>query len=210
MAWNATFEPLEHAIGRRYCLHLESAPMASDCFFSHLNSNKAFRSFFIQTLQAIPYAAFRWETPPLTSQNMDQPFEFVAIDDASLIRPASTRAFADSLRNAPPSSVIHFPNLGADAILVVPTPTGNGDRLPTTTSAETDQFCHLADFCHQAELDQQHKLWRTVAQTLLKRIGSKPVWLSTAGDGVPWLHVRLDDYPKYYAHDLYCIYDPEP
>lgn len=35
------------------------------------------------------------------------------------------------------------------------------------------------------------------------RLGAKPVWLSTAGAGVPWLHVRLDDHPKYYGYALY-------
>jgi hypothetical protein len=28
-------------------------------------------------------------------------------------------------------------------------------------------------------------------------------WLSTAGMGVPWLHVRLDDRPKDYGHRPY-------
>ena len=29
------------------------------------------------------------------------------------------------------------------------------------------------------------------------RIDDRPLWLSTAGDGVAWLHVRLDQRPKY-------------
>ena len=37
-------------------------------------------------------------------------------------------------------------------------------------------------------------------QALLQRLGARPVWLSTAGGGVDWLHVRLDDRPKYYRH----------
>ncbi len=32
---------------------------------------------------------------------------------------------------------------------------------------------------------------------------TNPVWLSTAGAGVSWLHVRLDDRPKYYGHGPY-------
>jgi hypothetical protein len=36
-----------------------------------------------------------------------------------------------------------------------------------------------------------------------QRVSAKPVWLSTAGGGVAWLHVRLDDRPKYYAHAPY-------
>jgi hypothetical protein len=34
-------------------------------------------------------------------------------------------------------------------------------------------------------------------------MGEDRVWLSTAGAGVPWLHVRLDDAPKYYGHAAY-------
>jgi hypothetical protein len=30
-------------------------------------------------------------------------------------------------------------------------------------------------------------------------LGVRPVWLSTAGAGVPWLHLRLDDRPRYYG-----------
>ena len=38
---------------------------------------------------------------------------------------------------------------------------------------------------------------------LRRRVGVKPVWLSTAGAGVAWVHVRLDDRPKYYGYDAY-------
>jgi hypothetical protein len=36
----------------------------------------------------------------------------------------------------------------------------------------------------------------------LRRTG-EPVWLSTNGDGVSWLHVRIDERPKYYTHGPY-------
>ncbi len=38
---------------------------------------------------------------------------------------------------------------------------------------------------------------------MLKRVSRKPVWLNTAGGGVAWLHVRLDDRPKYYGYQNY-------
>ncbi len=40
-------------------------------------------------------------------------------------------------------------------------------------------------------------------QEMEKRVSDKPVWLSTAGGGVPWLHVRLDNRPKYYSYRPY-------
>ena len=35
-----------------------------------------------------------------------------------------------------------------------------------------------------------------VYEALVKQ--GRPVWLSTEGSGVPWLHVRMDSRPKYY------------
>jgi hypothetical protein len=50
---------------------------------------------------------------------------------------------------------------------------------------------------------QKHALWRAVGEAMQRRISQKPVWLSTAGMGVAWLHVRLDDRPKYYGYMPY-------
>jgi hypothetical protein len=54
---------------------------------------------------------------------------------------------------------------------------------------------------------QQRALWQSVGEAMSRRIGARPVWLSTAGAGVAWLHVRLDDRPKYYG---YAPYRAEP
>jgi hypothetical protein len=47
-------------------------------------------------------------------------------------------------------------------------------------------------------------LWRATAETLLDRISDTPTWLSTAGLGVIWLHLRLDSRPKYYSYRPYA------
>lgn len=49
------------------------------------------------------------------------------------------------------------------------------------------------------------KLWRCVAETMLRRLSGRPLWLSTAGAGVAWLHVRVDPVPKYYAYPPYRV-----
>jgi hypothetical protein len=64
-------------------------------------------------------------------------------------------------------------------------------------------YGHLAAFVRGAPAEQREALWRTVGDALSRRLGAKPVWLSTAGAGVSWLHVRLDDRPKYYGHAPY-------
>ena len=51
--------------------------------------------------------------------------------------------------------------------------------------------------------EQVRALWRVTAQEMLRSIGERPVWLSTAGGGVAWLHIRLDSRPKYYSFEPY-------
>ncbi len=69
--------------------------------------------------------------------------------------------------------------------------------------AEASAYRHLAAFVRLAPESQRHALWQSVAEAMTRRIGAKPVWLSTAGAGVSWLHVRLDDRPKYYGFGPY-------
>jgi hypothetical protein len=74
----------------------------------------------------------------------------------------------------------------------VPCPLGNDSA-----------YGHLAAFVRLAPEDQRHALWQSVGNAMVLRLGTRPVWLSTAGAGVSWLHVRLDDRPKYYGFGSY-------
>ena len=153
-------------------------------------TDDAFRAQFNALLAEAPFSAFRWETPAITASTATQPFEFVLLDDPWLARPPDAEAFAEHFRDA--EEVVEFPNLRGDAILVVPSPV-----------AEHSAYGHLAAFVRAAPESQRDAIWRLVGETMARRIGTKPVWLSTAGAGVSWLHVRLDDQPKYYGHEPY-------
>ena len=43
-------------------------------------NDEDFRTFFISLLEKSPFSAFFWETPAITKDNIDRPFEFVLID----------------------------------------------------------------------------------------------------------------------------------
>ena len=61
-------------------------------------------------------------------------------------------------------------------------------------------YPHLATFIRAASADHKHALLSAIGSALVRRISDTPVWLSTAGLGVAWLHVRLDSRPKYYKY----------
>lgn len=141
-----------------------------------------------RALAELPFDAYNWELPAMTPERLEEPFECVAVDNPTLARVASEPGtFAEHFR--PGQSVARFRNLRGDSGLIAPAPVGD--------------FPHLAAFCRTAESTQVTELWRAVGEAILAAVGDEPVWLSTAGLGVYWLHVRLDPRPKYYRYAPY-------
>ncbi|RYD66958.1 MAG: hypothetical protein EOP83_03835 [Verrucomicrobiaceae bacterium] len=159
-----------------------------------LESTAEFRSFFTRSIQEAGYDSYFWEVPPITSSTVNQPFEFVVVEGASLefLRP-DPKPFAEHFAARAGASVIDFPNLGGDALLVVPAP----------VAADVGCYTHLGRFLSEAPPAQVDSFWQTVGRTMKQRVSASPVWLSTAGMGVSWLHLRLDSRPKYYRHKAY-------
>lgn len=153
-----------------------------------------FRGFWVETLRAPPFAAYCWEMPPLAHGRLDRPFECVFVDNPALAATgADPGPFEAHFRKAPDADTVTFDNLGGDARLVAPRPI-----------ADPAVYSHLAVFAREAPDNQARALWRTVAAASAERLDDPPFWLSTAGLGVYWLHVRLDDRPKYYRHRPYA------
>jgi hypothetical protein len=156
-------------------------------FLNALAEQATFRELIQEEMRAAPFVAFRWETPPLTATTIDQPFECLLHDSPDLDVPANPTDFQNYFQ--PDVEVVSFENLGADALLVVP--------CPISRSAN---YSHIGAFHRGAPHSQQHAFWITAVRAVLARLGSQPLWLSTAGGGVDWLHMRLDKRPKYYRH----------
>lgn len=159
-----------------------------------LAGDAAFRRELTATLAASPCVAFRWETPPITLARVDRPFEFVLVDSPHLAPTPEPEAFAAHFASAPPDvDVLAVPNLGHTATLVVP-----------RQLAAPRSYAHLARFVREAPEAQVHHLWQCVASHVKVRLSERALWLSTAGGGVSWLHVRIEGVPKYYAYRPYA------
>jgi len=185
---NYKVEKAEVENGFKYRININKEPVTYFKFLQLLKKDKIFREFYIDILDAVDFAAYRWETPKLTSGSKDQEFQFVVLQDRSLIGKLNNSAFKEFFDE---SGVVIFPNLGKDALLVVPCPVGNND------------YGHLGAFMSNAAREQKLAFWEQVGIAMLDRLSEKPVWLNTAGAGVPWLHLRLDDRPKYYRYEPY-------
>lgn len=156
----------------------------------------AFRQVLTQALASLPFAAFFWETPPITPRTLDHPWECVAVVAPALATVSPDPSpFGRHLTGGQAGAIATFPNLGGDALLVVPRPQGPVQAYP-----------HLAQFLRTGSSSQVHALWQTLGATVQRHLigrGDRPLWVSTSGLGVYWLHIRLDDGPKYYTHRPY-------
>jgi hypothetical protein len=154
-----------------------------------------FAQTFARTLADVPYRAFFWETPPVTVSSLDRPFECVLIDSPQLARiTADPSPFAAHFAATPNADIVTFANLGGDATLIVPCPRDRPGVYP-----------HLATFVRQGPPTQVRALWRHLALAIRATLTASPLWVSTAGLGVDWLHLRLDSAPKYYRHRPYAV-----
>ena len=155
--------------------------------------DSSFRAWYTNILIDSPFEAYFWEHPPITVEDINKSFEFVLINSIRLPslkpNPKPFQSFFDGKL-----LVVNFPNLRGDAHLVVPSP----------ISGQED-FTHLASFLRSAEEDQIHQFWQAVGRSFKSKINEEPIWLSTHGLGVAWLHVRIDQYPKYYHHTAYRV-----
>lgn len=176
---------------RRVTLLRDGAAISYADVVEHWQADEPFRAFFAALLADPPFEAYFWETPPATQATAARAFEFVLVDSPELATLApEPEAFAAHF--IPSQAVATFPNLGGDALLVAPAPHGS----PAA-------YAHLAAFARGAPTDQQHALWQAVGTAAAGRLSSGPIWLSTSGLGVAWLHVRLEERPKYYTYAPY-------
>jgi hypothetical protein len=178
----------------RYRIYREDASISYADTLDLWQQSERFRFFFISLLAESPFSAYRWETPPITSETVTRPFEFVLINAPFLLQPPDGSPFESYFSNEDSKNgVVSFMNLGGDALLVAPCPQGT----------ESAAYVHLASFIRDAPEIQKNALWQKLGQEIQREVSFRPLWVSTAGGGVDWLHVRLDSRPKYIAYAPY-------
>lgn len=160
---------------------------------------------FLTVLRKNPYKAFFFETRPVNSSQMtSKTFEFVLVDAPDLYEFATSRpnpkAFAehfdnDCRKSAATTSACVFSSLGQDATLIAPKP-------PPEINTDLVPFSHLADFCRKADPALVTATWKLAIQTYVQQVERQKrlLWFSTSGLGVSWLHLRVDQRPKYYTY----------
>ena len=189
--WHAETERL--ASGAKYRLFDGDTPLSFRGLVRLLEHDDHFAAWYTRLLAEADFEAFYWEQPPLTLETIERDAEFVLLNAPALAKiRANPAPFRPIFDEDPGKDVVVVPNLGGDAMLIIPCPIAANGAYP-----------HLAAFLRQASADQVRSLWRHTAKTMDQSVAAAPKWLSTAGLGVAWLHIRIDTRPKYYSYDPY-------
>lgn len=183
----------KHSTNRniKFGIEEDEKPISNRRFLQLLSESELFREFYNDFLNRLPFEAFFWENKPLTAQNLKNDYECNIISSDFLAgRSPDEQTFSHYFDDTEP--VVTFPNLGKDATLIVPCPQN-----------EKSCYTHIGNFVRKADENQIDAFWKITGNETLQSIGSKPIWLSTSGLGVFWLHARIDNFPKYYQTEEY-------
>ena len=193
--WTARHSPISK--GAKITLYYGKQPLQFAELFELLATSGEFADWYGTILRRSDYSAYFWEHPPLTVSGIAGPAEFVLLA-APMLETVQADAgpfaeyFVAARTDDHSPTVVRFQNIGGDALLVAPCPV-TLDR----------GYAHLGEFIRNAPAEQVREFWRVTAGAVQDRLGAQPLWLSTSGLGVAWLHARLDSSPKYYQYRPY-------
>lgn len=158
-----------------------------------LRYDKGLRQRLTEVLRG-SFQSYFLEFAPIAPSTADHAAEFVLVDSPALARITPDSDAFRSVFARKPGEIVTSPNLSGDAVLVLPRPTGA-------------DWADLARFVRSAPAPLVDQLWTEVGAACVTWQDTReaPLWLSTSGLGVHWLHVRLDTAPKYYSHREYRV-----
>jgi hypothetical protein len=186
--WTYTTEKLEEGRFRFSIMETKGKYLSFKEVFVLWKESEAFRTFYNTILVDTALLAFFWEHPPITKSTQNEAYEFILTNSPHHLNvKADIQPFQGHFKQN--ESVISFWNLGRDALLIVP-----------CSIVVLDSYAHLSVFVRNAPQKQIDLFWKIVGTKCLEEIKEQAIWLSTAGLGVFWLHIRLDSYPKYYRY----------
>jgi len=167
----------------------------------------AYDTEFVQLLMSLtkPYYL---EFPKLYQNELNtKNFEFSITYTTTLSSVADQTAFSDYI-NSVDSQYTFFWNLNHDAVLFIPTTLTDDVNCANLYTFLNTRYEPQSSSHSLSDLILGQTMFQTFFDTLIYDIFplfdvATPLWISTHGNGVPWLHIRVCTKPKYYSNTLY-------
>lgn len=183
---NISFKTKKNKNTLQCTVYINNKRISFNKAMNQLQYNKVFRDEFIKVLKNSDFDGYFLEVAP-----SNRLFEFTLVN-APVFKniTADPRPFEDKFKKCNNKDVISFMNLSKTSRLIVPCP-----------KKHDNTYTHIGNFIRNASDKQIHSLLKQIPIEVKKC--KKPIWLSTSGLGVYWLHIRLDPTPKYYTTKKY-------
>ncbi len=112
--------------------------------------------------------------------------EFIESDELEKLQ-QDYSSFDEYIKNADNKYVTSFYNKSNDTLLIIPIPDNKKD------------YTTIKDFIDNADSNKQKIYWKYVSKKIKEFLQTnEKVYVSTHGLNVPYFHLRLCSYPKYY------------
>ena len=159
-------------------------------------ASATFLKNYIQCINRLGLEEFYWEHPAITADALDSPYR-VAIVSAPNLKAIGYNPKPFSTYFTEADAIATFFNRRKDALLLAP--------RPKTVPGGLRDYATLARFLRHADEPTAVNFLKKVFATWHTQLtqGSDYIYLSTHGLGVHWLHVRLDQRPKYYHTKIF-------
>ena len=147
-----------------------------------MRHNIKFKKEFVSILRNCTFSAYYFQCDKL---NFNKAFSFTLIDAPELVKiQCDYKTFDKQLKNT--CKVCVFPNLGKNATLIVP-----NYKIGKNTGVD---YRSIATYFKTAGMAALIRLVEAMGDNVYENC-----YLSTSGLGVHYLHVRIEDTPKYYV-----------
>jgi hypothetical protein len=169
-----------------------------EIFYDLIRTSPKLINDIISILKESPFESYYLEFSPVSWNTLgERIFEFVIMKTIGFIIKTDMMTFGESNINTNSNNIYTFPNLSKKSILM--SPCYNHDY-------NINIYNNIGTFMRSSNLEQQLLLFSTSfgeLLTQLKKNKNNFLWLSTHGKGVAWLHIRIDDNPKYISYQPY-------
>lgn len=149
---------------------------------------------FINILKNDSFESYYFESPNINS--LETPLEFVLTKSNTLHkRNVDFRPYKEYMKRKPRNRYsLSFDNLSGDTRLVIP-----------YHKNSNTEYGHIKDYVTHASDEEINDILFRLKEELSKYKIHKKIFLSTHGDGVAWLHFRIESFPKYYNYKPYTM-----
>lgn len=158
-----------------------------------------------EIMETVEFDQVYFECPAMShATSKENQFEFVLIDAPEIVKFVNSRAgqrsmdsFRDIFAGNTRGMALSFMNISKESWLVAPR---------KDPEREQRTYTHLKPFAEGANENEIVALWGELCRKLnelMEEDKQRSYYLSTNGLSVAWLHIRIDETPKYYNYQKY-------